>query len=99
MPTIRTMTNAKAYLLVLAVLAVILFAGCATYQPQRTFSKDGATQGDLDRDIARCQYEAVAATQNTAPGLRTIIGQEIERARRQSDLIVLCLTANGWRQS
>ena len=80
------------YAIAAAALAV---AGCATPPPD-AWTKQG---GDLVADMARCEYEAAAATQGTDPAMRTIIGQELDRAIRRKELSRMCMTAKGWRRS
>lgn len=80
-----------------AALAVSVLAGCAT-PPPVAWHKAGATQEAFDQDFAKCRYEAVAATQTTDTSMRSIFGQELDRAIRQRDLMDLCLQAKEWRQ-
>jgi hypothetical protein len=60
------------------------------------WDKAGATQADYDRSWAKCDYETSAATQNTDYGFRTVFGQELDRAMRKRDLVVKCMTAEGF---
>jgi hypothetical protein len=74
--------------------ASLALAGCASPAPD-TWTKEA---GDLSADMARCEYEAAAATQGTDPAMRTIIGQELDRAIRRKELARMCMTAKGWRR-
>lgn len=81
----------------LTVLSAVLLAfltGCA---PRYLLTREGATLDDYNSDIARCDYETSAATQGTDPGLRTVVGQEFDRASRKNDLMKKCMLARGWR--
>ena len=79
------------------LLSITLIGGCAA-EPPPVWYKDGATSADFERDKAQCVYEITAATQNTDPTMRTVFGQEMERAQRQKQLAPLCMKAKGWHQ-
>ena len=81
----------------------LLVAGCA---PQYVWVRPDASQADFQRDVARCQYEAEAATANygSNPGyaysLGGAIGQGIGlgigKATQQNKLAILCMRARGY---
>lgn len=80
----------------LLIVALVILTGCAA--PNRgPWTKEGGTQAEAVATNAQCDYETAAATQGTDPGMRTIFGQEMERAIRKNDLMKLCLTAKGYR--
>lgn len=78
----------------LAALLIQALTGCAFQKV--TFSKMGVTQVEFNRDMATCDYETTAATQSTDPYLRTVVGQELDRALRKNDLIKRCMLAKGY---
>ncbi len=80
----------------------LLLAGCAS---PYTWVKEGATPAESDRDLARCRYEAVAATAGyssgrVAPTLSGAVAQGLGEGMaigiRQSELFALCLEAHGY---
>ena len=58
--------------------------------------KQGATSSEFSADAAKCDYEATASTQTTAAGMRSIVGEELDRVLRKRDLMKRCLVAQGW---
>ncbi len=82
--------------------SVLMLAGCAS---PYMWAKQGATPADYDRDLARCRYEAAAATAGystgrAAPTMSGAIaqgfGEGMAIGMRRSELIDLCLQANGY---
>jgi hypothetical protein len=78
-----------------ALAVVVLLAGCATPKPM-IWDKPGGTQAGFDTDTAVCQFEVAKSTQGTDPAMRTIFGQELDRAMRQRDLYGLCMRSKGY---
>lgn len=78
----------------LTIVLVLVLAGCA---PRYFLTRDGATAENYKNDIATCDYETSAATQGTDPSLRSIFGQELDRANRKNDLMLKCMLAKGWK--
>lgn len=78
----------------LAIVLVLALAGCA---PRYLLTRDGATLDDYNGDIAKCDYETSAATQGIDPSLRSMFGQELDRANRKNDLMLKCMLARGWK--
>lgn len=87
------------------ITLLAILSGCATPMAQYMWVKDGATQGDFDRDMAKCQYEAAAATAGygAGPTVRSSSGDFVQgfgegmtRGLRQNELVQLCLTAHGY---
>lgn len=84
------------------VVLVLAVSACA---PPFMWVKEGATQSDFNRDMARCKYEAASATANYNTG-RTAgtlsgaiargIGEGMAIGSRQVELIQLCLQAQGY---
>jgi hypothetical protein len=96
MITLRGNTEMR---MTICFVALAAMGGCAVAPQQPiTWYKDGASQRDFDQAAAQCEYEVSAATQGTDPTLRTVFGQELDRAQRQRDLGIKCLRAKGFRQ-
>jgi hypothetical protein len=81
---------------------ILLLAGCA--QPM-TWYKEGGSQAEYEQDVARCTYEAHAATASYSQGqtARTNsgavaqgIGEGMTMSMRQRDLAILCMRARGY---
>ncbi len=87
------MFKLKLKVLKSGLVLLIFLAGCA--QPT-LMVKPGATQADIAKDKAQCDYETSAATQTTDYGYRTIFGQELDRALRKRELMQKCLIARGY---
>jgi hypothetical protein len=77
-------------------------AGCAS---PYTWVKNGSTPVDYERDIARCRYEAAAATAGYSTGrvaptmggaVAQGFGEGMAIGIRQSELVMLCMQANGY---
>ena len=67
----------------LAVLSVLVLAGCADANPR--WYKDGATAGDEKKAEAACKTRADQATPDDATGV----------ARMQT-LMEICMDSHGW---
>jgi hypothetical protein len=80
-------------ILLILIFSAFMLQGCAQ---KHMLTKSGASIEDYNKDVARCDYEASLATQNTDYNYRTIIGQELDRANRKNDLILKCMIAYGW---
>jgi len=83
-------------------VAAILMAGCAS---PHVWVKSGASQDDFSRDLARCRYESAAATAGYGTGrvsptmggaLAQGFGEGMTIGLRQSELMTLCMQANGY---
>lgn len=81
--------------LILAAGAALTLSACATQQNME-WAKIREGGMDLSQAIARCDYEATAATQGTDYSFRTSLGQELDRAIRKNDLERKCMAANGF---
>lgn len=91
----RTFRPMKTLILLLTATAL---SGCLATGPVHMV-KAGASTSDFESDYRKCDYEATVATQATTPGMRSMIGEEIDRAMRKRDLMVRCLSVQGWRPS
>jgi len=89
---------------VLSVIFLFLLGGCGS---PPVWVKPGATQADFEQDVARCRYEAAAATASystgpTARGLSGAMaqgfGEGLTSGMRQIELVKLCLEAKGYSQ-
>jgi hypothetical protein len=80
---------------ILAAILVFTLAACAA-PPTLHWKYVGKGESDLPQAMAQCDYETSAATQATDYSFRSIIGQEMDRASRKSDLNVRCMGAKGW---
>jgi uncharacterized protein YceK len=76
----------KLMLVIFAIIAlIVLLSGCVT-----TWSRAGATQADLARDTAQCQYETDRAT--------AAIDNPVHAGVQDSLLNASCMKARGWRR-
>lgn len=77
---------------VLALMSVFL-GGCAIVDigqaTHREWSRDGATERDLDRDRRACTQQAARATPSGEP--------TIASAAAESRRFIVCMEAKGWR--
>lgn len=75
------------------VLLLLLPAGCALVDigqaTHREWSRDGATEQDLDRDRRTCNQQAARPTPSGDPTIAT--------AAAESRLFIACMEAKGWR--
>lgn len=81
-----------------AIFGMVVLSGCAAPKPI-TYDKPGATQADFDQDQRFCKYDVQKSTQTTDPSYRTVIGQEMDRAMRQRDLMRSCMESKGYSAS
>lgn len=77
-----------------AVIASV--TGCASTRGEMEWIRVGTGGLELSQAEAKCDYETSAATQATDYSLRTVFGQELDRAMRKRDLQQKCLLANGF---
>lgn len=76
------------------IVATVALVGCAA--KPLIWDKSGGTQSEFDADQSFCQYDVQKATQGTDPTLRTVFGQELDRAMRQRDLMLSCMRMKGY---
>jgi len=79
-----------------ALIVLLVLCGCAA-KPV-IWDKPGGTQAEFDADKRYCEFEVMKATQQTDPTLRTVFGQELDRAMRQRDLTISCMRMKGYTQ-
>lgn len=82
----------------LTALACAMMLGCAAPQKPLIWYKPGATEAEFTQAKYQCDYETTAATQGTDHSFRTVVGQELDRAMRKSDLLKRCMMAKGYRE-
>lgn len=77
------------------MICAALVAGCAT-PPPPLYSKANSAPGDLDRDLASCQYDVEKSINQTPTQLKgeLAIGQERAAMRRQ--MMPMCMRSKGW---
>lgn len=80
----------------ITIIAVTV-TGCASLTPaQYAWNHETKSREMFDKDVAQCDYETSAATQQTDYGYNTIFGQELDRAVRKRNLTEQCMKAKGY---
>lgn len=77
-----------------ALLLLAALAGCAA--SPTVLEKPGLTEAEFEADKRFCEFEVMKSTQGTDPTLRTVVGQELDRAMRQRDLMMSCMRMKGY---
>ncbi len=77
------------------LISAALLAGCAPQKPL-ILDMPGQTQEGYDKDKRECAYDVEKSTQIADPSMRSIFGQELDRALRQRKLMISCMTARGY---
>ncbi len=61
-------------------------------------TKPKLTQVQWKKDLAKCEYQATASTQNVDYSYSSGFGQSLDQAMRRNELIKLCLKAEGYTE-
>jgi len=78
-----------------AILAAALAVGCAG---PMVWVKDGASETQAARDYAECDYDATRSVTTVDGTYRTMLGQDLDMAMRQGEVIRKCMRLRGYDQ-
>lgn len=80
---------------ILITIATLAIIGCAV-QPKMQYEALPGTTTSLGQALATCKYESTASTQTVDYGYRSILFQSLDQSARRSNLMELCMRAQGY---
>lgn len=82
-----------------AVLAALVaLTACVGPQKHWQSTLGTPTMQEAKQVMYQCEYEAEANARSRTPGMRTMIGAEVDRLTHKDELFTLCMRAKGYAQ-